>query len=298
MTLLIFLLVLILIISIYNFYPCDQNEGFDEKITSATLENCTRFCKMTANCSGFSYDDKNNLCYPSVTPILGRPGSSIYKDKYSSRLKTCNKTFAIKNPMNESADNIKRPNAIYRCSEPEKEDYFLMHNQDKLAQINLKSANNNKFNDYPIKPYLWPNDSDLVLAPVDWENLKSIYNIKDNSIDIVNAHQLNPNAGFLTTFKRSDQMSTGKYYKHYQCIDDIPLSECLDYCANKNECKGVEFNPSFIKDNILYHNVCCPKSSIGELISRPSKYNKGNFYIKESKHRNNLDHDNDIHIIV
>lgn len=292
MILLIFLLVLILI---YNYY---SNEGFDEKITNATFENCARFCKMTANCAGFSYDNENNLCYPSSTYILGKPTSSIYKKEYSPKFKTCNKTFAIKNPMNESGDNIKRPNAIYQCSEPNKENYFLMHNKDKVTQIDLKSANTNEFNDYPIKPYMWSNNEDLFLAPVDWENLKSIYNIKDNNIDIVDAHKLNSDAGFLTTFKRSDLMSSGKYFKHYQCIDDIPLEECLDYCSNKNECIGVEFNPSFIKDNILYNNICCPKSSLGDLITRPPKYNKGNFYIKESKHRKNLDKKNDIHIII
>lgn len=263
----------------------NSKEGFDEKIINANIENCARFCKMTAKCAGFSYDKNNSICYPSVTPILGKPGSSIYRNDYNKKFTTCNKLFTMTEPINESSETIKKPNSIFLCMEDGKDNYFIAHNYKDIYELDPKKENKNPYDDYPIKPYVWANENDLQISPVDWNKIKDNYEPSKNSIDVVDVHSINQimdeKNNMLLDYKKTNLMSDGDFYKTYQCIDEVPLTECLNYCNGKEDCVGVEFNQSFIRDNIIRKNVCCPKVTIGNLVERSDDYKNGNFYVKQ-----------------
>lgn len=102
--------------------------------------------------------------------------------------------------------------------------------------------------------------------------------------DIV--HKLQENK--YVTYKPYNKFNNGLYLKPHKCVQNISLNNCLLYCTKNDKCKGVEWNPYYIKyknnkAKYFYRNICCPKTS-EDFIERNGEYDLGKYYSKRSNY--------------
>jgi hypothetical protein len=304
----ILIIIIICLFYIYNTMSKTTIEGYDEKITNATFENCARFCKSTAQCAGFDY--KNNQCYPSMTPILGKPGNSLFKDEYNQKFSRCNKAFTIQEPMKEEANTVKRPNGTFIC-------HNLQNSEDKNIESLIKDNDGSKiyafhnrdyievldgetppaYDDYDIIEHKWKDRNGFDKNSIDWNDIKHLYVV--NKPSIINEETIKndiKNNQPITGYKITNEFNNGSYLHKFQCVDDVEFKNCIGYCNNSDDCIGVEFNPHYEeiieqdgKKYIKYRkNLCCPKRTIGDYQTRPAKFKQGKFYYKQKIDVNNV----------
>jgi len=119
--------------------------------------------------------------------------------------------------------------------------------------------------------------------------LDQIYNFRSNLVrDSINYfNRLNTTAVKIpipkpiihtkpTTFTPYDDYNDGDYLNQYKCVDNITLTNCMDYCLKNDQCVGIEYNPVFGTRT----NVCCPKRTIGQFHPRKWIHRHGRFYAK------------------
>jgi hypothetical protein len=82
-----------------------------------------------------------------------------------------------------------------------------------------------------------------------------------------------------TVFREYNDANEGDYLNTYRCVDGISKHNCLKYCAGKESCGGVEWNPIYGQRS----NVCCPIRTVKKYVPRQPQHRHGHFYLKENK---------------
>lgn len=295
-------LLLSIVIIIILLFTNNIIEGYDEKIIDSTLENCARYCKLTENCTGFFYDHNNNICYPSKnkTDYENINTKKWYYENKKDFIQ-CNKKAPIKTINVYNTHSLSAPNATYGCTNLDKNDkikqqvlsqieehefdphdpqkVIMLQDYNKVYFLNKHESSNPMLTHYDIMAHNWE-DAEMK----SWLELEKYHINKEKNRSIKN---LTPRYGTieLDGYISTNDYNNGEFLKDYQCLDNIEFVDCINYCSNNKECKGVEFIPHHIEEvngeRILKKNMCCPKSSIGNFVERPLKYSNGRFYKKE-----------------
>ena len=301
---LLLIAIIILILSINTYII----EGYDEKIIDSSFENCARYCKLTENCSGFFYNHQNNICYPSRdnTNYENIDLKNWYFENQKDYIQ-CNKKAPIKTINIFNTHSLSALNATYDCLNLDKNDkikeqvlsqikdykfntdnpqeVLMMQNFNKVYYLDKDNQNNHTLIHYDIMPHDWKDNNtkswlELEKYHINEENKKSLNNLTPR-YDTVELD------GYIST----DNYNNGEFLEDHQCVDNIKFNDCINYCSDNEQCKGVEFIPYHINDingeRILKQNICCPKSSIGDSVERPLMFSNGKFYKKDKIILNN-----------
>lgn len=281
--LILLIIIFIIIIIIFNLNNKPNIENYDARITGAPKELCGKICTETFGCSAFAYDDNNSKCYLSERPILFQPGTSLYSNEYEFDHYRCNKVDPIRSDIDTSETITQeklRKNMIYSCQNEERDAFrFYKIVNNKIEEVDKTNTTDdtraNSFLDviyekYPLHEIQWPTQrKDLVLN-----------DLINNDAELLEDYVL---------FEKDMREYEGDYLYGFQCVKDIPEEDCIRSCKENNDCVGTEFNPVLIKKTIdefgnptnkLYHNVCCPKRSIDNIIPRSKVHENGKFYVK------------------
>lgn len=276
---LIIIILIIYFIYLFKTYWYNVNvENYDAKVIGYDKEKCSRLCKFIPTCAGFGLSNKN-ICYLSKTPILGRPIGAIYSDEYSSDQFRCNKIKQISDSdLATNYDKLK--NAIYTCSDSDVKPYSLFINDNKtLSPITQQTIDNplTKTTPYELSDLGWPTDKKNLQSEAD----KIISSQEQKKI--TQKKEYTP----YNTFKAFDNEVTGDFLHSYQCVSDVKLPECLNYCNKQSDkCMGTEWNPAFLvydKEEQKYKfnkDICCPMKTINGTIPRRTEHAFGKFYHK------------------
>jgi len=261
----LYILILILVITYIVYFSRLFNESYDASINYSLID-CARACKIDSLCKGFGYDMKSNSCYMSKEPINGKILTQLYSNKYRPENIKCNKILQY-TFRGEMTDEDRKNNSLFFCkNHPLNKNKSLWYqNNGKFKEV----KDIDKIDDldspekYKIYSVEWPEsdfDSDEFQAKIDL-----IYG--KNDIDFTQI---------------DNKMSLGGYLYPYQCIRDIDIVRCKEACLNRSTCKGIEYNTNF-KD---YHNVCCLKSDVSNIVDRDNIYKNGTLYVKNSRKSN------------
>ena len=161
------LIIIIITILLYDKFNENTIEHYDDRLANITLEKCAKFCERKAGCFGFAYDQRNNICYPSKSTLMGRPvnentlvPTSIFRDDYSPDNAVCNKIGPIISPSKNPPFNERRMNSIFVCTEKEgkQPQWYLHHDGDKFENIGEGARIDELFDidAYEVEPYNWP----------------------------------------------------------------------------------------------------------------------------------------------
>jgi hypothetical protein len=302
------LLIIFLIALILKKQNKNQIENYDGKISNLTLTQCGTECTMGENCRAFAYKPISSTCYLSKKNILGEPMESAYSKDYSKLDRRCNKI----NPINDTdfiSDTTLTQNSVYVCSDGENNNITefqyanlgasslqtsdtvggtagrgvptkIGENPDNTAPLAVNyDVYSIKYIDPEVEPLrdLEPNFPKLV-KNTDEE-------IRNKNI-IVKNEDNNKNA--VSAFIQSDMEYLGQYLLGHQCVINVPLYDCLDFCASNDKCAGTEWNESITKEDgsgklQTYKNVCCPKQVVAKIIPRRKENINGKFYVKTEK---------------
>ena len=305
MKVLLLIIFIILIIFLFNNKLFNNKiEGYDEKIKETTFENCLRFCKTTAQCAGFDYDNEKNICYPSLESIRKPSKDKLYSNDFKNNFPRCNKLMVINTPLKENSRIIKRPNATYACrnlnnlnqkdienlNEEEKEHInkdnivYIFHNRD---YYNILTGTIPNYDNYEVISYEWKNKFDFDNfneEPKHWNELLKIYKINDNEKPSIKEK----NKTKINGYELHDDYNQGDFLYDNQCFSNVELKKCINQCNNNKNCKGFEYNYSYVdKNNNIKNNLCCPIKVVGKYINRPHKFDKGKFFEKKILNINN-----------
>lgn len=171
----ILLLLILILVIIYN----NNNliEGYDARYDNMDFATCAEFCKTTANCHGFGYDKTKKVCYPSETPIVGRPLDSIFNKEYIYENASCNKIKTIDRPQHNPSFEERRSNSIYVCTEnKDTQPQYYFHNQNQFTNIGEGKNIDNIFNvdNYEVRSFKWPRNK------FDYDQLDILYKYREN----------------------------------------------------------------------------------------------------------------------
>jgi hypothetical protein len=95
-------------------------------------------------------------------------------------------------------------------------------------------------------------------------------------------------------FRVHSEQNQGQYYLNHKCVKDISLKGCLEFCKNRKDCDGVEYNPKFFNS----HGVCCPFRTSEVLIEREKMYKHGHFFKKKKEYVDPDTLEKSIHLII
>ena len=160
-----YILALVIVILCYSVYKYESlnnmsiTEGYDASFRDQSFEACAEFCKTTAGCLGFGYDQKSKICYPSKTSISGRPVGSLFRSEYNYNNATCNKIKAVMEAGKGIPFSDRRNNSVYICSESsDKFPQYYFHNNGTFTNIGEGKVIDDIFDveDYEVKTYKWP----------------------------------------------------------------------------------------------------------------------------------------------
>jgi len=308
--------IIIIVILFFLYYSITYNtsiEGYDAKLSNTTLDDCSKFCKTTAGCYGFAYNNDKKICYPSQDMIIGRPEDTVYRGEYTKDNIVCNKSQPITTELQTVPFDQRRANSIFVCTNSEEVfPQTYLHNEGKLTKIGEGKNIDEIFqiDDYKVDKYDWTkrilNNNELsVLHDGLKESGYKINNISDiesiinkESVDIDKYEGDNNKESLFMNiwatiilwfyklwylfvpndhknYKEFNKINKGQYLKWFKCQRNIPLNKCIQYCNDNKECIGIEHNPLFMKDK----NVCCPYTTL-DLQDRDPKYSNGTFYFK------------------
>lgn len=298
MLILIDLLVLILFIYILWYLTEPQIEGYDDQL-NVNIDQCGEFCRGTAGCYGFGFDNKNNKCYPSKTPVTPDPSNQSFGYKYDKDQMLCNKVTPIQEPTKVAGFEERRKNAAYVCSEKENVHPTLYYQHEKKFN-KIDEGQNIDFigyaDEYEINPYDWPESAatrDNVNDVVEYRQRvlygdKYVTDIRRRSgLPVDDEKEIDPDQLYDVeggkkggVYQIEDKRVRGEYMRPFKCVKDITLRNCMEYCNNREECVGFEYNPQF-KDS---QAVCCPMKSADMYLERKPPYENGKFYKKDQNH--------------
>lgn len=257
-------------------------EGYDGKIEDEDRASCAERCKTTSDCAGFAYNQTNQTCYLSHTPIGDNAAryNSPFGDEYDENYERCNKIYSILQPTGTNTHNRleKQFNAIYECG-PNKDKWI--HNNGTFTKMEGNSIPDEELADYEVtnNPATWtPELSDKV----------ALERITERQLDMcppqvpITVPSCPPQKDI--TFVESDQYIDKKYLYPAKCLENMPREDCLAKCRGESFCKAVEWNPVVLDrfNNEVYRirrNICCPKYD-DKLRPRPKKYEFGKSYLK------------------
>ncbi len=249
-------------------------ENYEARLTTSDKDECANHCRNIINCSSFGYDNQTNKCYLSKIPILGQPLKSLYSDEYQKEHYRCNKKKSIDVITDNMSMDKYRDNNAFICAETERSKYNMNYLIDnKLVEL----ENDSKLFEQEVKPY--------DMFEIEWPTRKVDVNIFVDKVDDSNLN--------YKVFEKKDNEYLGKYMFPHKCVSDVSLKECLRFCDESNACVGVEFNPTYLKENKedgtheISRNVCCPKISIDEAVPRRAEFIGGSFYLKNYKNEIN-----------
>ena len=298
------ILVIILIITIVSDYNIEHYDvKVDKNINSSS--DCGAKCTEVLQCSGFGYNNRNNSCFLSKSPILGKPLEGDYAGKYSNSDTQCNKIYNLNKKTDDKQQLLN--NSIYNCVNHEDGDILdktrqIGRNKNKKIIIDKKIEKvDNNFNGL---------DEDLSYDFDDTITFSKYNKKSKNLTDALNKYNVDTNYAYSNNTKNTktnyaysnntqntktnttkkensfiewDNDVLGQYMLKPQCVSNVPFYDCIKHCDNKSNCAGTEWNNSLIKKinnkDIVYENVCCPKSNITKSVTRDIN-NKGKFYIK------------------
>lgn len=269
----------------------DKTEPFDAKILKISQDTCGSACTQFSGCRGFAFDPNTNTCWLSKSLISKNPDTSLFSQDYRTQFPRCNKIQSIFDTVTSTPDDFAN-NASYICAPsamstnvsyevyaPNDKHHVIKSGIDGTMIKTVQDEDRNlvfrdqltikqEFKDVVLDPYNiydvpWPNSIYTVLTP---DDVKRYLAAPSKEIPIM---------------VRKDEEYLGQYMYDHKCVKDIELKHCLSACANNPKCVGTEWNREFEDEGKVYHNVCCPKIAIGQIVPRRSQYKNGNFYLKE-----------------
>lgn len=265
-------IIFIILFILFIYFYCIDIEHYDNVIEDVPDNNkCGIACTTIDNCLGFSYGPEQKKCWLSKTPILGTPNNSIFKNDYKSTFKRCNKIQQLLDPVIATKDDYKK-NATYTCSDMQKDQIQSLEIYSPTLQTKINSLDDLQNIDIDIGNY------DLHIKDYPTSQLDTL---KYNNIKKFVNPQIDP---IPIMIQKNDEYLGQYEYKH-RCVANINEKDCLSACINSNNCKGTEWNPLYVhndkhSNNQVYHNVCCPKRLINNIIPRRKEFERGHFYIK------------------
>jgi len=266
----------------------ENREHYDARLSGLTITECGTECTRALNCSGFGYNHVGGKCYLSESTILGTPTQGLYSDEYSKLDKRCNKINKITDDKRLDGITLTQ-NSIYACSDGEN-NITSRYQYANLGSTSLDDKKTTIFDsidsDYSVPTEVAYQTHDIV-----WPTKKEDLLPYDFNPDIPKE-----NTTKKYGFVESNNEYLGQYLLPHQCVVNVPLYDCLNYCKDKPKCVGTEWIKNMFKDENgetrLYENICCPKSVIAKTINRRPQFNRGKFYIK--KELNQLNKNNNI----
>ena len=156
----IILIIIIIVIIIYYNKPII--EGYDARFKDTSFDDCAKFCRTTANCRAFGYDQFDKICYPSQVLVTGRPLDSIFRDEYLYTNASCNKEKIIESPEDNPSFEERRSNSVFTCTEAyNKAPQFYLYNKGIFNNIGEGKNIDDIFDIdvYSVKKYDWPRNN-------------------------------------------------------------------------------------------------------------------------------------------
>ena len=168
MYIIILLFIIIIIIILFNN---NEIEHYDLEILNSSISECGTKCTEGRNCAGFSYKPRQQKCFLSKKPILGRPENSLYKDDYLSFDKRCNKINMFTDKKSIDKRSMTQ-NSIYTCSDGENN----ISDEFQFANLGATSLDNNVLSIFDRTDKLIPNEVSYELNDITWPETKTINN--------------------------------------------------------------------------------------------------------------------------
>jgi len=136
-------------------------EHYSDRFKDLTIDECAGLCKTTTDCYAFAYDSNKKTCYPSYTPLIGRPPKQVFGEEYSPNNTVCNKIIPITIADRAPGFEQRRANAVYTCAEREGlQPILYFHNKSKFNKFD--EGQNVDFikqvDEYEVKDHRWPNN--------------------------------------------------------------------------------------------------------------------------------------------
>ena len=309
-------------------------EHYDASIEDITLEKCALSCKISKDCKGFGYNKSKNICYPSKNKLEGKILGKLYSSKYKKNNIRCNKFSEANINKEVPGEYDRRNNSLFICTKNDfSNEHMYYHYNNKLAKV-LKPSSFDQIKNidyYKMNDFTWPsnkferkitkNETDDnikdYLEKNNEENKKKEKIYQEESVEKIveeieikkekekerekstNTQHIIKKSNYYPSniYEISPLINTTDNLYKYGCVDDINLNECLKGCSKDSKCKGVEWNPLYLKllkNNIYkqYRNVCCLKNNMNTLNKRDISFELGNSYIK----RPQIDSDKKYHV--
>ena len=288
-----YLILIIFILTIIMVYLSKYNiEHYDSMIENISLDDCVMLCRNGKRCMGIGYDPIKKICYPSKIQIKRKNMGQIFSNKYKVDNIQCNKLY---NDIMTLSLNNKRLNSVFLCrrtGDGMENVYFYKNN--KLVKVKKPWLIDyiDGVDNYKMVELTWPqNKMDMKYVNKDLDNIKKNKldhnkNIDINKMKINDKDDIDSNKSSkqTITYKISNAYVNNNNLYKYGCIHSVPLKRCLIHCSKNDKCKGVEWNPVYLKqaNNTykLYSNICCFKKDLTKEELRSTSFQFGKIYKK------------------
>lgn len=223
-------------------------EGYDDRHTNMSIQQCGDLCKTISGCYGFGYDPIQRICYPSKETLIGPPldPNTLFRSEYNPNYVTCNKVDPIIVHTHTPPFDKRRMNSIFVCSERQgMQPQWYLHSRGRFRNIG-EGANIDEIFDV---------DSYGVIDH-DWTINKYNFNNIDLLVHDLNAKELNHHT--VTNMDRIQARSVESQYPYrlrrpeFNIIwekrpetDDLDLEQYPrnEYIFTTNNGKTVGVNP-------------------------------------------------------
>lgn len=154
-------LVILILILILIFTNKEIVEGYNDRHTNMTFEQCANLCEGTAGCFGFGYDNSDKNCFLADEALQRNPNNpdTLFLDEYHKSHVVCNKIEPILVASKNIPFTERRKNSVFVCSEAEDiHPQWYFHYKDKFINIGEGKNIDEIFDvdQYEVKAYRWP----------------------------------------------------------------------------------------------------------------------------------------------
>jgi hypothetical protein len=215
-------------------------------------------------CAGFGYKPEGGICYISSSTIFGKPEDKLFSNKYSKLDMRCNKINKITDEDNINSKTLTE-NSIYMCADGEYNTYSR-YQYANYGATSLDIHGSTVFNDTDV------------IKPEEVKYYLNKNDIKQND-DYISDFNTEPNK-IKYKFTETMDEAIGLDLPNHQCTVNVPIHSCLLQCLNNTNCVGAEWNRYIQTNENEYENICCPKSTINNMIPRRKQFKRGKFYKK------------------
>lgn len=295
------IIIIIFIVILSTFYnKIYYIEGYDDRYLNSSTIKCAKFCKTTAGCYGFAYDNNKNICYPSKSVLLGRSIGSLHEDDYDPNNTVCNKIFTITKPSNTVSFKERKENALFACAEKSGvQPQIFFHNEDKLEKID-EGQNLDFITDvdyYEVKPYRWPVDKYNVEQSDKLTKFKERNNLDNINESITNENNGNSSNENIQNNANANITTNINKYSNYKDISNYIQQSLKKGISNITQ-TSINQSP-IIETQILTESKNSNNSetdkikptSLYQAFKIYSDFNKGK-YLKKYKCIKNIDQEN------